>query len=184
MKPTILLTMLVVAFAPCLSRAEVADAAANGFTYKTTLSLKASPEGVYQRLLSVGQWWSSAHTFSGDAHNLSIDAKPMGCWCETLPNGGGVRHMEVVLVMPGKKLVMTGGLGPLQSLGATGSMTVKLSPEQDGTKLEVSYAVTGYMPGGMNALAGPVDQVLNEQFTRLKNYVEKGNPAPGHVSNK
>ena len=51
----------------------------------------------------------------------------MGCWCEKLPNGGGVRHMQVVNVMPGKMLVMTGGLGPLQSMAATGSMSFKLS---------------------------------------------------------
>lgn len=28
----------------------------------------------------------------------------------------------------------------------------------------------------MNSLAVPVDGVLTEQFTRLKNYVETGNP--------
>ena len=104
------------------------------------------------------------------------DPKPMGCWCEKLPNGGGVRHMQVVMVMPGKMLVMTGGLGPLQSMAATGSMNFKLSPEQGGTKLEITYAVTGYLPAGMNSLAAAVDGVLTEQFTRLKNYVEKGNP--------
>ena len=51
--------------------AEIADSAANGFTYKLTLNLQAPPETVYQRLLSVGNWWGSDHTFSGDAHNLS-----------------------------------------------------------------------------------------------------------------
>ena len=43
-----------------------------------------------------------------------------------------------------------------------------------GTKLEVTYAVTGYLPGGMKTWAAPVDGVLEEQFTRLKKYIEAG----------
>jgi hypothetical protein len=102
----------------------------------------------------------------------------MGCWCEKLPNGGGVRHMEVVMVMPGKTLVMNGGLGPLQSVAATGSMSFNLSPDQGGTRLEITYAAVGYMSAGMNTWAAPVNDVLTLQFARFKNYVEKGDPAP------
>ncbi len=84
--------------------------------------------------------------------------------------------MQVVNVMPGKLLVMTGGLGPLQSMAATGSMTWKLSPDSGGTRLEITYAVTGYFPGGSAGLTPAVDSVLNQQFARFKNYVETGNP--------
>ncbi|MBZ5566848.1 MAG: hypothetical protein LAN64_03255 [Acidobacteriia bacterium] len=178
MKRAVLLTLIVVALAQAYASAEIADSAANGFTYKTTLNLQAPPETVYQRLLAVGSWWGSDHTFSGDARNMSIDPRPMGCWCEKLPNGGAVRHMQVVMLMPGKMLVITGGLGPLQSIAATGSMSFRLLSAAGGTKLEIRYAVTGYLPAGMNTLAGPVDQVLTQQFTRFKNYVEKGDPAP------
>jgi uncharacterized protein YndB with AHSA1/START domain len=176
MKRTILLAVIVAALAQACAAAEIADSAANGFTYKLVLNLQAPPETVYQRLLNVGNWWNSSHTFSGDAHNMSIDPKPMGCWCEKLPNGGGVRHMQVVTVMPGKMLVMTGGLGPLQSMAATGAMKIVLAPANGGTQLQVTYSVTGYLPAGMNTLAAPVDGVLTEQFTRLKNYVETGKP--------
>ena len=176
MKRRILLVVIVVALAQAYASAEIADSAANGFTYKLVLNLQAPPETVYQRLLLVGNWWSSSHTFSGDAHNMILDAKPMGCWCEKLPNGGGVRHMQVVMAMPGKMLVMTGGLGPLQSMAATGSMKFALAPANGGTQMQVTYSVTGYLPAGMNSLAAPVDGVLTEQFTRLKNYVETGNP--------
>src|SRR5512142_3593171 len=124
MKRCALVAAMVIVFA-IGAVAEIADSAPNGFTYKLTINLQAPPETVYQRLLAVGNWWGSDHTFSGDAHNLSFEAKAMGCWCEKLPNGGGVRHMQVVNVMPGKMLVMTGGLGPLHSMGATGSMTIK-----------------------------------------------------------
>jgi hypothetical protein len=30
----------------------------------------------------------------------------------------------------------------------------------------------------MNTWAAPMDSVLREQFTRLKNYIEHGDPAP------
>ncbi len=171
------LAVIVVVLAQACAAAEIADSAANGFTYKLTLTLQAPPESVYQRLLSIANWWSSRHTFSGDAHNLSIDPKPMGCWCERLPNRGGVRHMQVVNVMPGKLLVMTGGLGPLQSMAATGAMTFVFTPANGGTKLDITYSVTGYLPAGVNTLSAPVDNVLTEQFTRFKNYVDTGHPA-------
>jgi hypothetical protein len=37
--------------------------------------------------------------------------------------------------------------------------------------MDVTYAVGGYMAGGLNTLAAPVDAVLMQQFTRLNNYV-------------
>src|SRR5713226_4851354 len=99
------------------AKADVVDSAPNGFTIKVTLQIQAPPKDVYRQLIhNVGDWWSSAHTFSGDAHNLSIEEKPMGCFCEKLPNEGSVRHMEVVYLAPGKALVLSGALGPLQSL--------------------------------------------------------------------
>jgi hypothetical protein len=62
-------------------------------------------------------------------------------------------------------------------MAAAGNMKVELSTEEGGTKLDVMYAVTGYLPAGMNTWAAPVNSVLTEQFTRLKNYVEHGQPA-------
>jgi uncharacterized protein YndB with AHSA1/START domain len=161
-----------------LANAEVVDSAAGGFTIKTTINIKAAPDEVYRRLVSnIGDWWNSAHTFSGDAHNLRIEDRPGGCFCEKLPNNGFVRHLEVVYAAPGKRLVMSGAFGPLQNLAAAGSMQIQLAPAEGGTKLDLTYAVTGYLAKGMNAWAAPVDTVLAEQFTRFKSYVETGNPA-------
>ena len=184
MKRKVVLAVIFVALAQAYASAEIADSAANGFTYKLTLNLRAPPETVYQRLLAIGNWWGSSHTFSGDARNLSIDPKPMGCWCEKLPNGGGVRHMQVVNATPGKMLVITGGLGPLQFMAATGSMIFKFSPQQGGTKLEITYGVTGYFPGGTSGLAPAVESVLTTQFTRFKSYVETGSPDAVSVPKK
>jgi uncharacterized protein YndB with AHSA1/START domain len=160
-----------------LALAEVADSSAGGFTVKATFGIQAAPDEVYRRLIHIGDWWDSEHTFSGDAHNLSIEEKAGGCFCERLPNGGGVRHLEVLFVAPGKTLRMGGGLGPLQGIAAGGTMTIKLSPAGSGAKLEMTYSVAGYLPSGMNTLAAPVDSVLTSQFTRLKNYIERGHPA-------
>jgi hypothetical protein len=84
--------------------------------------------------------------------------------------------MEVVNIAPGKSLVMSGALGPMQALAFAGNMRLLFAPEEGGTKLEVTYAVTGYLPSGVNAFAGPSDGMLTEQLTRFKNFVEKGNP--------
>ena len=168
---------VVLLLAPSWAAAEVVDSSAGGFTVKTTLSVQSSPAEVYRRLIhNVGDWWDPAHTFSGDSHNLSIEEKPMGCFCEKLPNAGGVRHMEVVFFAPGKKVVLSGGLGPLQSMATAGTMTIQLSAADGGTKLEMTYSVSGYVRDGMNNWAGPVDSVLEQQFARLKNYVEHGSP--------
>lgn len=173
MKTLVLLTLLALPLT-----AEVADSSGNGFTIKTTIAIQSAPADVYRRILHhVGDWWNSEHTYSGDAHNLSIEEKAMGCFCEKLPNSGVVRHMEVVALMPGKSIGLTGALGPLQNLAAAGNLRIQLTAADGGTRLDLTYAVTGYLPAGMQTWAAPVDSVLQEQLTRLKNYVEHGNPA-------
>jgi len=165
----------VLLLAPSLVQAEVVDSSSAGFSVRTTLTIAAAPDDVYRKFIrNVGDWWSPDHTFSGDSHNLSIEEKAAGCFCEKLPNGGSVRHMEIVNLAPGKSVTLSGALGPLQSLAATGTMTVQFAPYEGGTNLVVFYAVAGYLPAGMSTLAAPVDGVLAEQFTRLKNYVLRG----------
>lgn len=173
-----ILTLIFVCMLTSLaSPAEVADQAANGFTVKIATVIHARPEEVYNRLVhNVGDWWDSEHTYSNDSHNLSLDDKVMGCFCEKFPNGGAVRHAEVIMVMPNKMLVLSGALGPLQKFGATGTLTFALLPIHNDTRLELTYAVGGYLSGGINTWADPVDKVLSAQMGRLKNYVETGAP--------
>jgi len=178
MKHILAVLLFVSALAPASAFAEIADSGVTGFTFKTTINLQSPPDTVYKQFLAIGTWWDSSHTYSGDAHNLSIEPKAMGCWCESLPNGGSVRHMEVLLVIPGKMLVLSGGLGPLQSLATASTMKILFSPEGGGTKLEVTYAVGGYLPAGLNTFAAPVNAVLTEQFTRFKSVVETGSATP------
>ena len=84
--------------------------------------------------------------------------------------------MDVIHAAPGKRIVLSGGFGTLQNLAVAGSMQIQLSPAEGGTKLELTYAVAGYLAKGMNTWVAPVDRVLGEQFTRFKSYVETGNP--------
>jgi hypothetical protein len=173
----ILLLVVVCMFTSLLSPAEVADQAANGFTVKVAAVIFARPEVVYDRLShNVGAWWSSAHTYSNDSHNLSLEDKVMGCFCEKLPGGGGVRHAQVIMIMPNKLLVLSGALGPLQKFGTTGTLTFALLPLHNDTRVEVTYVVGGYASGGLDTWAAPVDKVLTEQLSRLKSYVETGAP--------
>ncbi len=169
----VLLTLL----AAIACHADVVDGASHGFTVKNTWIVNASQAEVYRKLIqNVGDWWNPGHTFSKDSRNLSIDAKPMGCFCEKLPNGGGVRHLEVLTVMPERALVMNGGMGPLQSLGLNGTLSIELAPTKAGTKLDITYVVSGYLKEGLEAWGPRVDAMLKDQFTRLKNYIEHGNP--------
>lgn len=173
-------TLLALTLFSLTAFANVRDSAPNGFSVTATFTTKASPTEVYRKILAIGDWWSSEHTYSGDAHNLAIDAKPGGCWCEKIPkNGGGVMHMQVATLMPGTLLVFTGALGPLQQMGVAGAMTFKLVPATGGgTQVEFSYVASGYHPLGMNSLAPMVDKVLMEAVSRLRNYIDFGDPAP------
>jgi len=164
---------------PC--RGEVANVGPTGFAVKHVVTIQAAPENVYAALIGkVGSWWNPDHTYSHDSRNLSIDARPGGCFCEKLGNGGGVEHMRVVFVSPGQVLRMAGALGPLQGSGLAGSMTWKRSAATGAagaTSLELSYSIGGYMQGGFEKIAPAVDGVLGDQLGRLKAYVETGKPA-------
>jgi uncharacterized protein YndB with AHSA1/START domain len=163
----------VLALAVSLVRAEVVDSSEAGFTTRNTEAIAAPPGDVYRRLVNdIGRWWDPEHTYSKNSSYLNLDARPGGLFSEKL-GSGGVAHMTVVFAAPGKTLRLVGGLGPLQALAVSGSMTWQLTPDGAGTKVEVVYAVGGYKPGGLQAMAPVVDSVLGEQLRRLKAYVEK-----------
>jgi len=156
--------------------AAVEDQAQNGFTIAETAVIAAPPGRVYEALLVPAHWWSSEHTYSHNAGNLSLDAHAGGCWCETLPGGGSVQHLVVANVIPGKLLRLRGALGPLQGMAVDGAMTFALHAASSGTELTLTYAVGGYSKGGFGELSGAVDSVLAEQTARLKRLVETGSP--------
>jgi hypothetical protein len=166
---------ILVAISSAPAGAEVVDASAGGFTIRTAMDVSAVPRAVYLGLVVwIGSWWDSEHTYTGDAKNMSIDPKAGGCWCERLPNDGGVEHMRIVWIDPEKTVRFVGGLGPLQALPAVGVMTWTFTPGREGTRVEMTYAVGGYAQGGFEPIAKTVDQVLAAQVQRLKRFIELG----------
>jgi len=152
---------------------DVVDSSASGFTLRSTVQIAAAPDRVFRALVDVGSWWSKAHTYTGDATNMSIVAQPGGCFCEELPNGLGVEHGRVVNVVPNRLLRLATALGPLQELGVAGSMTWQIAPGGQGSTVTMTYAVGGYMAGGLDKLAEPVDKVLAQQIALFKVHAEK-----------
>lgn len=158
-------------------RGEVIESSAAGFSVRNVVTINAPAAKVYAALTDgVGGWWDPAHTFSHDARNLSLDAKPGGCFCERLPDGGGVEHMRVVFASPGKLLRLAGAIGPLQEAAVTGTMTWSLSQAGEGTSVDMTYTVGGFRVGGFRDLPTVVDGVLRGQLGRLKAFVETGRP--------
>lgn len=170
-----LLSLFLLVSVSDIGRAEVTYAAAEGFVVDVEITINATPQRVYRRLVgNIADWWESSHTYSGDAKNLYLEAEPKGWFGEKLPDGGAVQHMEVIFAAPGKTLRLRGALGPLQEHALTGVMTWVLTPEGDNTRLQVTYRVGGFMPGGVKAVAAPVDHVIATQVKRLQRFVESG----------
>lgn len=161
---------------PVAASAEVVTVTGIGFTVRETADIAATPGKVYEALVRPEAWWSSDHTFSGDAANLTLDAKVGGCFCETLPNNGTVKHQEVVMAAPGKALVMRGALGPFQATGTIDAFAFRLDPDGGGTKLTVTFTVGGYIAEGFDDWAKKTDFVMATQAARLKQFVDTGSP--------
>ena len=160
--------------------AEVIDANAVGFSTRHSVAVAAPRMEVYGALITdVGGWWNADHTVSGNAASLYIEPRVQGCFCEVLAAESGLVHMTVTFVNPGVMLRLTGGLGPLGLMGVAGNMTFEFDETDGVTRVTLQYAVGGYRPGGLDALAPAVDGVLVDALERLKSYVEHGDPRAG-----
>lgn len=151
------------------ARAEVVSVSGGGFALRQIVTTTVSPDAAWRRFVDIASWWHGDHTYSGKAAALSIELRAGGCWCESLADGGGVRHMTVGYLQPGKAISFEGGLGPLREMGASGALSVyfKALPDSGGTTVTMTYNVVGYSADGWGAIAPLVDQVLAEQFARF-----------------
>jgi hypothetical protein len=152
--------------------AEVSSVSGNGFEVKETVHVSAASDKAFAALLQPSRWWSSEHTFSANAANLTLDARAGGCWCESLPDGGSVEHMHVLFVSPGKVLRLRGALGPFQALAVEGVMTWTVKAGGNGSDISVSYAIGGYSKDGFDTLSKAADQVLGIQIERLRKLID------------
>lgn len=146
--------------------AEVKEVSDSGFTVSRVVTVPASPDKVWAALVQPARWWSSAHSWSGDAGNFSLDPKAGGCFCERWAQGE-VEHARVVHVVKDKLLRLSGAFGPLQSEALTGTPTFTLSVEGSGTKFSIDYVVGGHARFAFKDVAPAVDGVLGEQVASL-----------------
>jgi uncharacterized protein YndB with AHSA1/START domain len=163
--------LLLAAATPAM--ADVRTSGAPGFEIEQQIETRLEPRRLYQLLTDVPAWWLDSHTYSGKSANLSLAAQPGGCWCEKMPDGGGIEHMRVVQVVPGRRLVLSGSLGPLLGEATSGVMQWTVAPTARGSSLVLNYRVAGFYKGDGARLAVIVDQVLGAQVTSLQKAAER-----------
>lgn len=162
---TMPLLLLLAAAAP--AGAEVKSASPNGFVIEHQVTTPVPPTQLYRAIGQVRGWWNPAHSYSGKAENLTLELRPGGCFCETLPGGGGIEHLRTAYVDPGKRVVLTGALGPMLYLGVSGVMDLQIEAVDQGSRVKMTYRAAGFAEGGADKLAPAVDKVLGEQMQRL-----------------
>ncbi len=166
------LAALGLLLASASARAEVVSASANGFEVRETVTLVVPADRAFDGFRNIAGWWDPEHTYSGDSANLSLAATAGGCFCERIPKtGGSVEHLRVAYVDPGKRLVLTGALGPLLYEAVTGVMDVEVKRVAGGSQLTLDYKAAGFASGGAQKLAAAVDGVLAGQVKRYRSFV-------------
>ena len=169
----------LVAAATCIAAplaAEVTRSTEDGFVSRNEVVVDATTKDVWLALISPATWWQSAHTWSGDAKNLTLTPQAGGCFCETIPEvdepgritlQGSVEHMRVVQAYPESALRMLGSLGPLQSEPVNGVLTIAISKVAAGTRIVFEYNVGGAMRYEVPVIAKAVDGVMAAQIAAL-----------------
>ena len=157
--------------------AAVTEGSATGFTVSHKGDVRATSRVIWARLARPDLWWNKAHSWSGDARNFSMTLKPGGCFCEKLPQAGFVEHARIIYAAPGKMLRLSGGLGPLQGEALSGTLTIMITPGQDGmTSVAFDYVVGGHARFSLIDIAPAVDRVIGEQHRRLLKLIAGGSP--------
>lgn len=156
--------------------AEVTRTTEISFVSRNEVVVRASPKDVWLALISPATWWDKAHTWSGDAKNLTLTPQAGGCFCEIIPEvdepgrftlQGSVEHMRVVQAYPEAALRMVGSLGPLQSEPVTGVLTIVISKHEKGTRIVWEYNVGGAMRYEVPVISKAVDGVMATQLAAL-----------------
>lgn len=156
--------------------AEVTRITEISFVSRNEVVVSATPKEVWLALITPANWWDKAHTWSGDAKNLSLTPQAGGCFCEIIPEvdepgrftlQGSVEHMRVVQAYPEAALRMVGSLGPLQSEPVTGVLTIVISKHEKGTRIVFEYNVGGPMRYEVPVISKAVDGVMATQLAAL-----------------
>lgn len=168
--------------------AEVIESSPGHFVTRNSVAVKAAPNAAWLALISPGEWWDDAHTWSGAAANLTLVPQGGGCFCERIPEkdsagaiglAGSAHHMTVVMAEPMKVLRMRGALGPLQSEPVDGVLTITMQADKStgGTKLVWEYVVGGHLRYEVAKISKAVDGVMAGQLGRLADKLGRVSPA-------
>lgn len=157
-------------------QAKVISEGNGAFVTRDSAVVEADLRATWLTLISPGEWWDDAHTWSGDAANMSLTPQGGGCFCERIPAkdtkntiglDGSVQHMVVLNATPDLVLRMRGGLGPLQSEPVDGVLTIALSKTDKGTLIVFEYVVGGFMRFETPTISKAVDGVMSQQLSHL-----------------
>jgi uncharacterized protein YndB with AHSA1/START domain len=142
--------------------AEIVSRSENAFMLKFTGRTTLGPAGVPEALSQLPLWWDPAHSYSGDADNLSLDLGVGGCWCEKLEDGTDFDHGRTLSVEP-DEMRFHAPFGPLRSMATRADLVVTY-PLVDGVVTPTwTFVVEG---PGVGAMAEPVDAVMGGGFAR------------------
>ena len=151
--------------------AEVVASGSGHYELRHAGTSELAPDAMWERLLDVGSWWQDAHTYSGSAANLSLDAQAGGLWREDW-KGGSVAHGTVLLVQPPTAdtpgtLRLDAPFGPLQERDARVVWTITVSAHEDGSEVSFSEVASGSARSGLDTLAPAVDFVKGKALEAL-----------------
>jgi uncharacterized protein YndB with AHSA1/START domain len=164
---------LAALLAGSVALADVRDSSPDGFTIENTATVPVDAAAAWKALVEdINEWWPRDHTWWGDASTLSIQPRASGCFCE-IAGDRQAAHMQVAFVDPGKLLRLLGGLGPLQGMGANGTMEWRLEPADGGTRITLYYRAGGYGPEDLAEFAPVVDAVQAQQLGGLAEYLRR-----------
>ena len=146
--------------------AEVVTSGADHYTLRQEAVSSLPPEKLWDRLIKPSTWWSDAHTYSGDADNLSLQASAGGAWRENW-EGNSVLHGTVLLSQEHQVLRLSAPFGPLQNMGVTVVWTITLKPNGDGASVEFLETATGGAQSALDKIAPAVDSVKQQAIENL-----------------
>lgn len=142
--------------------AEVVARSENGFTLRFVTTVAADADRIPASLEALPLWWDGAHSYTGDAGNLSLDLRPGGCWCEKMPDGTDFDHGRTTSVGP-ERILFHAPFGPLRRPATKADLELTWREEADGLTLVWTMTVEGT---GVGAMADPVDGVMGAGFQR------------------
>lgn len=160
--PAILATLALAVVTASPAAAEIVSRSENAFTLRFEGHSRLEPAHVGAVFSDVAHWWDPAHTYTGDAANLSLDLEPGGCWCEAMPDGSLFEHGRVRSVW-WSEVRIDAPFGPLREMATRAELVVTYAWVDGVGVANWTFIVEG---PGVGAMAEPVDGVMGGGFAR------------------